>query len=697
MVEKAKDLIEKLNIADECTSIEAKKGSSVGKSILETVCSFSNEPGLGGGIILLGVEKDEKSMLFPYYQAVGVKEIDKITNDLTSQCASVFNMAVRPEIEAEDLGKGIVVIKVKVSELPNAQKPLYFKSESLPRGAFRRIGSSDQKCSDDDLHIFFHTEDSFDCSIVNDSSLDDISEEAIDLYRTLRKRVNEFAEELNYENEELLLSLGAAKIIDKKYVLTYTGLLVFGKRSSLRRLLPMVRVDYIRINGTVWVNNPENRFTTVDMRGPLIELLQRSFSAIADDLPQGFLLPEGKIQAEAVGLPTKVLREALVNAFIHRSYRINEPIQIIRYSNRIEIINPGFSLKLEEQFGEPGSRNRNPYIAAIFHETNLAETKGSGIRTMRNLMDIAQMAPPTFESDHSANRFTARLLLHHFLSEEDLQWLAQFESFNLSDSQKRGMVYLKESWNIDNSTYRQLNGFDILTASSELRELRNYNLIKQQGKGRSTFYVPGPVWFKDFITYEDSNPFDLTLASNKNDNEVNETYPISMESAPVTGESAPVTGGSAPVTGGSAPVTGGSAPVTGESAPVIGESAPVTEESAPVSFGENQLNEGSPGVYVSHPTPPLNKQLYDTLPENLKSKVINLPMRITDPERLNSLIIELCNWRPLSISDIAGLLQRTEKYLLRNNITELKNKGRLKYLYDEPNHPDQKYVTVQNK
>ncbi|QEC70669.1 hypothetical protein FSB73_02130 [Arachidicoccus ginsenosidivorans] len=46
-------------------------------------------------------------------------------------------------------------------------------------------------------------------------------------------------------------------------------------------------------------------------------------------------------------------------------------------------------MKPEDLLREPGSRNRNPFIAAIFHETNLAETKGSGIRSMRSLMEKA--------------------------------------------------------------------------------------------------------------------------------------------------------------------------------------------------------------------------------------------------------------------------------------------------------------------
>lgn len=111
-------------------------------------------------------------------------------------------------------------------------------------------------------------------------------------------------------------------------------------------------------------------------------------------------------------------------SFIRVTGRINPSKLFDIASSRIEITNPGFSLKPEEYLGEPGSENRNPFIAAIFHETNFAETKGSGIRTIRNLMERAQLMPPTFESDHSKNQFTTRLPLHHFLNEEDIKWLA---------------------------------------------------------------------------------------------------------------------------------------------------------------------------------------------------------------------------------------------------------------------------------
>jgi len=631
-METTKDLIERLNLSDECSTIEAKRASGIDHSILESICAFANEPGLGGGNILLGIEREELA-LFPSYIVCGVDNPDKLQLDLSTQCASMFNQPIRPEIIVENI-TGKNVINVFIQELPPSHKPVYFKSEGLPRGAYRRIGSSDQRCTDDDLFVFYNKEDTLDSSIIKDTNLSDISEEAVQLYRNLRARVNPYAEELQYSDNELLQALGCIKKDNGDWCLTYTGLLVFGKRQSHRRLLPMVRVDYIRVPGNEWVPDPENRFTTTDMRGPLIELVQRAFSTIADDLPKGFLLPDGEIQADSIGLPTKVLREAIVNAFIHRTYRENQPIQIIRYGNRLEIKNPGFSLKPEDQLGEPGSRNRNPFLAAIFHETNLAETKGSGIRTMRALMEKAELVPPTFESDHGHNQFTVRLLLHHFLNESDIKWLMLFKDYELENSQKRALIFVREVGAIDNATHRQLNGLDIIRSSIDLRGLRDRDILLQKGKGRFTYYIPNPSF---------------QLWNKKIENEVIDNSSI-LETHPKEGVDDP------------------SAPVDDLSAPVEGLSAPVDEV------------------------------LLHELPPDLIEKVKNLPGRITDPEMLGNIIISLCAWKPLKSSDLVGILGRTEKYLLRNFITPLREAGKLQYIHPEmPNHPQQAYKAILNE
>src|SRR5262245_24497750 len=110
---------------------------------------------------------------------------------------------------------------------------------------------------------------------------------------------------------------------------------------------------------------------------------------------------------------------------MHRSYRTFQPVQIIRYSNRIEIKNPGYSLIPDERLGEPGSRTRNPKIACTLHEMGFAETKGTGIRVMREAMATANLTPVLLESDRGRDEFTLRLLVHHLFSPEDIKWLAR--------------------------------------------------------------------------------------------------------------------------------------------------------------------------------------------------------------------------------------------------------------------------------
>ena len=54
----AKELYSQLLRLDESVQVEAKRGSQAGKSVLETICAFSNEPGIVEGYILLGVAQD---------------------------------------------------------------------------------------------------------------------------------------------------------------------------------------------------------------------------------------------------------------------------------------------------------------------------------------------------------------------------------------------------------------------------------------------------------------------------------------------------------------------------------------------------------------------------------------------------------------------------------------------------------------
>lgn len=490
-------LISELNEGDETEHLEAKSTSTgtVGTSVFETICAMSNEPGLEGGTILLGVEREQMN-LFPQYVAVGVgSDPDQVSADIASGCASRFNIPVRVDISREILGAK-TVIRVDVPELSASQKPLYFKGHGLPRGAFRRIGTTDQHCAEDDLIGFFQSkaQDAYDSCVIEAATIDDIDPEAVESYRRARVEANPAAEELNWTDEEMLHALGAITKRTDGYQITATGLLVFGKPAALRRLSPAHRVDYVRVPGKEWVSNTDFRFESLDMRGPVVSLVSRIMSTILDDLPKTFRVDDRSgMRVDTPIIPVRVIREAVVNAVMHRSYQTAQPVQILRYSNRLEIRNPGYSLKSQERFSEPGSALRNPHIAEILHETRFAETKGSGLKVMREMMAQHGLSAPTFSSNRDSDEFSAIFLFHHFLSEQDWAWLAHFNSFGLTEDQMRALIFLREVGAIDNSAYRSLTQVDTLAASKSLRRLRELDVLEDRGSGSRTYYVAGPV------------------------------------------------------------------------------------------------------------------------------------------------------------------------------------------------------------
>ena len=659
----AKELFKLLNSFDEDRRIEAKSASAVGKSMMETVCAFSNEPGLRGGYLLLGAKRvgmadDGK----PIYEPENIENSDKIQSDFVAMCNSMFNIHIRPIIQVEEY-QGKTVVVVKIEELPVSQKPVYFAKRGLPEGAFRRIGPSDEKCSQEDMYLFYQSADTYDSCVVDDTDLDDIDENALGFYRRLRKEVNPESEELSLDDTDLLRALGAIKKTKEGgYQLTYTGLLVFGKQMSLRRLVPSFRVDYIRISGNQWMADGNNRFEqTIDMRGPLMLMVNKACSAVMDDLPKGFELKDSLQASTPAILPNKVLREAIVNAFIHRSNRVNQPIQIIRYSNRIEIHNPGYSLKSPELWGEPGSELRNPRISEIFHDTNLAETKGTGMGAMRRLMKEAGLMPPTFESNHEANKFTARLLLHHFLSKENMAWLSMFAEYNLINEQKLALVFVREVGAIDNATYRQLDTtITHARARLDIHKLCELGFLLKKGQGRNTYYIKT----EKVVSLGEMLPPKGEMLPPQ--------HGTLCEMLPPKGE-----------------MFHGEDEKNGEMFHGKQEMFHGKDEKNGEMFhGKQEIYHGEEKIYQA-----LSRDsLIAELPKELKGQILGMK-KWTAKEEMNQLIISLCSLRPYSIDELELILQRDQKSLKGHKIKALLESKQLFYWIPEMiRHPQQKYI-----
>ena len=628
----ALELLESLNLLDENEHIEAKRASEAGKSILETICAFANEPGLGGGWLLLGVVREEQA-LFPAYEVEGIDHPEKLSTEIATQCRNTFNQPVRVEINTENI-HGKTVLAVHVPEAQPQDKPIFFKAQGLPKGALRRISSTDQHCTDDDLAVFYQGRqtESFDSTLVADTSLDDLSPESIADYRQSRAEANPDAEELRWSDEDLLQSLGCIRRNPQAvWQLTVAGLILFGKPVALRRCLPMMRVDYIRVPGREWVPHPDRRFDTIDLRDPLLRLVRRAQAAILDDLPRGFALEEGDLQRhDKPAIPLRVIREALVNALMHRSYRSHSPVQIIRYANRLEIRNPGFSLKSQDHLGEPGSQLRNPKIAAALYDTRLAETKGSGIRVMRESMEHAGLTPPLFESDRGNDQFVARYFFHHFLGAEDIAWLAQFKDLHLSEDEAKALIVVREAGALNNGTYRELTKVDTLTASQSLRRLRDAGLLAQKGRGSATYYVP-----TDRLV-------DSGLSTKP---EVLSSKPDGLLSNPMGLLSKP----------------------------------------------DSLLSDPLEAVFDDA----RRRELLNGLPGELAASVGAIGQR-HPPEEVRALVIALCQFRAWRTEELSDLLRRRPETIRQHYLRPLMREGRLTMTNpQEPNDPQQAYRAVE--
>ena len=484
----SRELLDLLNDIDEQDWLEAKSlRDDTSRSILETVCSFSNEPGLGGGVILIGVAKN-KTGDGPQYLVDGVADSDKAQLDLATQCKSVFNTPIYPTIKVEKID-GKAVLKVVVDEQPFGRKPVYFKKDGLPKGAYRRIGSADLVATEEDLWRFYEDPDSkYDETPVKYSSLADVDERAVQRYRQMRKKVDPDAVELEYETPELLVALGCTNKENPKE-LNMAGMLLFGNELAIKRACARARVDYIRILGNDW-HAVADQFDAVDTYAPIFLMVDKLMSIIYGELTTRHRFHRDSIQPETEKFPVEVMREALVNMLMHRDYRHGQFTQIIRYDNRIEICNSGCSLKPDDMLGMKGSVTRNDTIARVCHDTKLAETKGSGIDRMWRKMVEAGLSRPTMESDRTASTFTIRLLLCHFFSEETLDWLKQFAAYELNDNQRTALVFLREVGALDAVAYRQLTGCNPKLVAKELAGIKDQELMIQKGRARGTYYVP---------------------------------------------------------------------------------------------------------------------------------------------------------------------------------------------------------------
>lgn len=172
------------------------------------------------------------------------------------------------------------------------------------------------------------------------------------------------------------------------------AVLLFGREPQ--RWIPGAYCIYSRYPGT---DRASELATRAEYRGSLYRQILRLLPDIESEAP--VLIDKTKQVANRFRYPVRALREAVVNAFVHRDYEDGDPIQINSYSDRLEIFSPGglLSKVQAEDFarGRAFARWRNQALSEYFLRLGFAQRVGQGITTIIRTMHEAGNPEPTFE------------------------------------------------------------------------------------------------------------------------------------------------------------------------------------------------------------------------------------------------------------------------------------------------------------
>ncbi len=102
-----------------------------------------------------------------------------------------------------------------------------------------------------------------------------------------------------------------------------------------------------------------------------------------------------------VNYPTIALKEAVVNALVHRDYESDQPVRVTIFVDRIEIFSPGgLPCQVDQEKFKAGRATaywRNQALNYLFNRLQLAQAEGQGIPTILKAMQEEGCPPPVFE------------------------------------------------------------------------------------------------------------------------------------------------------------------------------------------------------------------------------------------------------------------------------------------------------------
>ena len=446
----------------ESETVEFKPSLSQMNEIMESISAFSNTK---GGMIVIGVS-DKGEVLGV---DIGKKTIESLANSIKQ----ITDPMTYPSIYVEEINdKQVMVIEV----VEGKQKPVLAFGR-----AFMRVGKSNQKLGYEEIrNLALETSKVYwDERVCEDVSLEDFDEEKIEWFLKTRFTKRKVAIPSQMRFEDVLMNLGGAKRIDSVVKPTNAGILFFCRYPQ--RFIPL-RILCARFRG---VDLSRTTIDSLDCSGTLVEIMEQTEEFIRRNMRLfGFRTPFSFRRIDKLEYPIEALREAVLNALVHRDYEAPSDIRVFIFDDRIEITNPG-SFPHGTTPENPLHIPRNPILCQLMRDIGYIEKYGTGIYFMKDMCKEWGILEPEFRISDVETKVI-------FKSGGKAVVISEIEKLGveLNDRQRKGLKYAFMEGFINNQIYREINKVSDETSRRELSQLVEKGLLKIKGKGRSTKYVP---------------------------------------------------------------------------------------------------------------------------------------------------------------------------------------------------------------
>ncbi|WP_288945085.1 ATP-binding protein [uncultured Megasphaera sp.] len=391
--ENLKELVnEIINQKTEKQDIELKAAEKGCPSRLyDTLSSFSNQD--AGGILIFGIDETQN------FKIVGVYDLQDLQKKVTEQCLQM-EPPVRAVFTVAEYD-GAYICSAEIPGLDISEQPCYYTGKGRLKGSYIRVGDADLPMTDYELYSLeaFRKHLHDDERVVERANLESLDQDSVTAYIEQKKidrpKFAQLPENMMYEMLNIL----------RNGKPTLAALLNFGIYPQ--GYFPQLGITAIVVPGTAIGDTTEQDVRFLDnkrIEGSLTAMVKEAIAFCVRNMKVRTVIDrttgERKDQTE---YPVAAIREAVLNAVIHRDYSFyteGMPIQIDMFIDRMEIHSPGslYGRMTVDQLGIAKTDIRNPALAVMAESMTEAENRYSGIPTMRNEMKAYGLPEPKFEN-----------------------------------------------------------------------------------------------------------------------------------------------------------------------------------------------------------------------------------------------------------------------------------------------------------